>query len=87
MAYDSAVDDAERRLLSVNKPPTIDVSRLRTSPHQKSQFQTEQNGKTLSPLDAQLDRKRSVSNLRDINAMSIASVYDREHNEIMDADK
>lgn len=87
LGYDTAVDDAERRLLNVTHRPTIDVSRLRTSPHQKSPFQSEENGKNVSPLDAQQDRHRAVSNLRDINAMSVASIYDREHNEIMDADK
>lgn len=87
LGYDLTVDDAERRLLNVTKQPTIDLTRLRTSPHQKSPFQSEQNGNTVSQLDKQQDRKRSIGNLRDINAMSIASIYDREHNEIMDADK
>lgn len=41
----------------------------------------------MSQLDTQHGRKRSTGNLRDINAMSVASIYDREHNEIMDADK
>lgn len=87
LGYDLAVDDAERRLLNVTKQPTIDSTRLRTSLHQKSPFQNKQNGNTVSQLDKQQDRKRSIGNLRDINAMSVASIYDREHNEIMDADK
>lgn len=29
----------------------------------------------------------SVTNLHDINAMSIASIYDREDDDVMDADK
>lgn len=86
LGYDTAVDDAERRLLNVTQRPTVDISRLRTSPQQISQFQGEQNGNTVLGAQ-QAPPKRSVSNLRDINAMSVASIYDREHNEIMDADK
>ena len=85
--YDLAVNDAERRLLNVTHPPAIDCTRLRTSNHQKSPFQNEANDKNVSQLDTQQGRKRSIGNLRDINAMSVASIYDREHNEIMDADK
>lgn len=32
-------------------------------------------------------RTKNQSNLRDINAMSVASIYDNEHKEIMDNDK
>lgn len=87
--YDIAVDEAERRLLDIKQHPTIDTRQLRTSPEQKSPFNNvHKNGKRLSlTLDAQQDQRHSISNLRDINAMSIASIYDREHNEIMDADK
>ncbi|XP_031635097.1 anoctamin-1 isoform X2 [Contarinia nasturtii] len=85
--YDTSVDDAERRLLNVNQRPAVDCTRLRTIPQQESAFHSGQNGKTLSPLDmSQQDKVHSGSNLRDINAMSVASIYDREHNEIMDAD-
>lgn len=85
--YDLAVNDAERRLLNVTHPPTIDSTRLRTSNRQKSPFEGKANDENVSQLDTQQGRKRSISNLRDINAMSVASIYDREHNEIMDADK
>lgn len=84
MAFVSAVDEAEKRLLDVARPTTNDWSRLRNTPQEKSQFQ-QQNGRNSLPLDAQ--QERFVNNLRDINAMSVASIYDREHNEIMDADK
>lgn len=84
--YDSAVSEAERRLLNVRVGPTVDCNRLRTLRTQKSPFQ-KRNDETESLLDSQQDRKHSVSNLRDINAMSVASVYDGENNEIDDADK
>lgn len=85
--YDSAVREAERRLLSVTQGPTVDVDRLRSSSEQQSQFQTLQNDESESLLDTEQERNRSTGNLRDINAMSIASIYDREHNEVDDADK
>lgn len=86
--YDTSADEAERRLLNVKKRPTIDCTRLRTSPQQESPFHSDGNGKTVSPLKTtQQVKVRSGGNLRDINAMSVASIYDREHNEIMDADK
>lgn len=84
--YDSAVNEAERRLLNVTHGPTVDLNRLRTSPSQKSPFQ-KRNDETESLLESPRDRTNSVTNLRDINAMSVASVYDGEHNEIDDADK
>lgn len=87
LGYDLAVDEAERRLLNVTQHPTIDCGRLRITPKQKSPFDTDKHGKRLSLGDAQQDHDNLISNLRDINAMSIASIYDRENNEIMDADK
>lgn len=86
LGYDSAVDEAERRLLSVTQAPTVDCSRLRTTPQEKSLFE-HNNGETTSLLVSQQEPSPSASNLRDINAMSVASIYDRESNDIMDADK
>lgn len=81
----NSVDEAEKRLLSAVEPPIVDCRRLRNTPRESSQFLQYQNGKNVLLVDAQQDRPRS--NLRDINAMSVASIYDRENNEIMDADK
>lgn len=81
-----AADEAERRLLDVRQEPTVDCSRLRETPQQKSPFQRHSD-ETESLLDAQRGIISSPSDLRDINAMSIASIYDREHNEVDDADK
>lgn len=78
------MNEAERRLLNISQGPSVD--RLRTTPHPKSTFE-QPNNETESLLDSQQDTKHSVTNLRDINAMSIASIYDQEHNEIDDADK
>lgn len=85
--YDSAVNEAERRLLSVSQQPTVDCKRLRTSPSQKSPFRKKSPDENESLLDSQLDQKRLATNLRDINAMSVASVYDGEYNEVNDADQ
>lgn len=88
LGYDSAVDEAERRLLTATNHSSIDVNYLRSLSQEKSQFHNQRNGKVVSPLNrTQQDREHSVGNLLDINAMSIASMYDQEHNEIMDADK
>lgn len=84
LGYDSAIDEAERRLLTATNPS---ASRLQASPQEKSQLNSERNGRPVSLLNTQQDRNNSVGNLLDINAMSVASIYDREHNEIMDADK
>lgn len=84
--YDSAVNEAERRLLSVSQGPTVDCNRLRTSPQQKSPFKSP-NDETVSLIESQQEPTHSMTNLRDINAMSVASIYDQEHNEIDDADK
>lgn len=82
--YDSAVDDAEKQLLNVTVPSGVDCNRLHT---QKS----ERNGKAVSVADSAtstlLDAAYPVTNLHDINAMSIASIYDREDDDVMDADK
>lgn len=82
----SAVDEAERRLLDVRQGPTVDCTRLRAIPEQESPFQRH-NDETQSLLDSQRATENLPFNLRDINAMSIASIYDREHNEVDDADK
>lgn len=86
LGYESAVDEAEKRLLAVVKPSNPDCNRLRNTPREKSKF-IQQNGKNVLLLEPQQDRQRSVGNLRDINAMSVASIYDQELDEIMDADK
>lgn len=83
----SAADEAERRLLDVRQAPTVDCSRLRVAPQQKSPFQRPHSDETQSLLNSQRGIVNSSNNLRDINAMSIASIYDREHNEVDDADK
>lgn len=80
--YDSAVNETEKRLFSVSQDPSVDCNRLKTSPQQKSPFNNT-NDETESLLDTQQER----SNLRDLKAMSIASIYDQEHDEIDDADK
>lgn len=81
---DSAIDDAERRLLDVIVPVSVDCNRLRTN-------KTDPNGKAVSVVDSAtstlLDAEYPVTNLHDINAMSIASIYDREDDDVMDADK
>lgn len=82
----SATDDAERRLLNVTQGPTVDCNQLRVTPQQKSPFQRHSD-ETESLLDSQRGTENLQFNLRDINAMSIASIYDREHNEVDDADK
>lgn len=84
----SAANEAERRLLNVRQAPAVDCSRLRVAPQQKSPFQRPHSDETESLLNSQRGIEvNSTGNLRDINAMSIASVYDREHNEVDDADK
>lgn len=83
----SAADEAERRLLDVRQAPTVDCSRLRVAPQQKSPFQRPHSDETESLLNSQRGIVHSANDLRDINAMSIASIYDREHNEVDDADK
>lgn len=85
--YDSTVDEAERRLLNATKNPTIDSNRLRVSPKQKSPLNRRHSDETISLLESQQGTPHLQNNLRDINAMSIASIYDREHNEVDDADK
>lgn len=82
-----AANEAERRLLDVRQAPTVDCTRLRVAPQQKSPFQRPHSDETQSLLDSQRGIVNSPSNLRDITAMSIASIYDREHNEVDDADK
>lgn len=90
-SYDSAVDEAEKQLLDVNMPVAIDCSRLRS----RINSETEKNGSIplrlnlTSPFSQQENKlnKANSSNLRDINAMSVASIYDKENNDIMDADK
>lgn len=83
----AAADEAERRLLDVRQAPTVDCSQLRVAPQQKSPFPRPHSDETQSLLNSQRGIGNSPSNLRDITAMSIASMYDREHNEVDDADK
>lgn len=46
------------------------------------------NDSELMPLSStHHEHKSPASNLIDINAMSVASIYDQENNDIMDADK
>lgn len=40
----------------------------------------------LASISSHHDREPPASNLVDINAMSVASIYDQENNDIMDAD-
>lgn len=85
--YDLSVNEAEHQLLNVNSNfDANDSTHLHTS-QQNSTSHTKRNGKIVSLLNTQHDFNRPVSNLRDINAMSVASIYDRENNDIMDADK
>lgn len=84
---DSTVNEAERRLLNVTQNPTVDCNRLRVTPKRKSPSNRRHSDETISLLESQQGTPHFQNNLRDINAMSIASIYDREHNEVDDADK
>lgn len=65
------------------------IQRINSAPATSTFLRNEISG---APVDdnKRPDRyqtKNQRSNLRDINAMSVASIYDTEHKEIMDTDK
>lgn len=70
--YESATDDAEEHLLNASHRIDINERYVKLEPATSA---------------TQQHRKYPTSNLRDISAMSVASIYDREHFDIMDADK
>lgn len=86
--YDSAVDEAEKHLLDIKAASGIDCNRLRSSQRNEN---VHQNGRAASLIDSatstQVGGGYPVTNLHDISAMSIASIYDREDDDVMDADK
>lgn len=82
----SAADEVEQHLLDVTQASTVDCNRLRVLPKQKSPFRRHSD-ETETLLESQRGTEFLHNNLHDINAMSIASIYDQEHNEIDDADK
>lgn len=70
--YDIAVDEAEKHLLKV--------------PSNSRKIKPEiKNKRNVSLIDS--SAAYPVTNLHDINAMSVASIYDREDDDVMDADK
>lgn len=72
-------DDIERTLLSINSP--ADNCKLLHKPLNDAD-KSEQINHSLNQI-----REKHRYNLRDINAMSIASIYDKENNEIIDMEK
>lgn len=74
--YERAVDEAEKHLLDV---PSY-------SRKTKPEIRNERNV-SLIDSSATISTAYPVTNLHDINAMSIASIYDKEDDDVMDADK
>lgn len=74
--YDTAVDEVEKHLLNV----------LSHSRKTKAENQTKRNV-SLIDSSTSIPAAYPMTNLHDINAMSVASIYDREDDEVMDADK
>lgn len=74
--YDTAVDEVEKHLL--NGPS-----------HSRKTKPENQIKRNVSLIDSStsIPAAYPVTNLHDINAMSLASIYDREDDDVMDADK
>lgn len=77
-AYESAADEAERHLLSAQEGQNNKT---------ESANKSNQSLYAVNTKASSTQRGRRLTNLNDINAMSVASIYDRENNDIMDADK
>lgn len=75
--YDTAVDEAEKNLLDVP---------LHLHTKTKPEYRNKRNVPLTDSSEA-ISTVYPVTNLYDINAMSIASIYDGEDDDIMDADK
>lgn len=79
--YDSVADEAEKQLLNVRSNRLLNTNKL------KKNGKIEPASLVDSATSTLLDAECSTTNLHDINAMSIASIYDREDDDVMDADK